>query len=104
MIMSSDNLYVRYAYGVWFWSCRKDSESLRTAFRVFEESVDKGIADALQMMSRMYYLGEAYDEATGKFVMDRELSQELTVQAIGKGSILARLRHNRNQRCRNHCP
>jgi len=56
------------------------------------------------MMSRMYYLGEAYDEATGKFVMDRELSQELTVQAIGKGSILARLRHNRNQRCRNHCP
>ena len=96
MIMTSDNQYVRYAYGLWLWACRKDSESLRTAFRIFEESADKGIADALQMISRMYYLGEAYDEETGKFVMDRELSQELTVEAIGKGSILAKLRHNRN--------
>ena len=96
MIMSSDNLYVRYAYGLWLWACRKDSESLRTAFSIFEESADKGIADALQMISRMYYLGEAYDDEAGKFVMDRELSQELTVEAIGKGSILAKLRHNRN--------
>ena len=97
MVMSSDNPYARYAYGVWLWSCGKDSESLKTAFRIFEESADKGIADALQMMSRMYYIGEVYDEETGKFVMDRKLSQELTAQAIGKGSILAKLRHNRNQ-------
>lgn len=96
MVMNSDNPYARYAYGVWLWSCRKDSESLKTAFRIFEESADKGIVDALQMMSRMYYIGEVYDEETGKFVMDRKLSQELTVQAIGKGSILAKLRHNRN--------
>ena len=95
-LMVSDNPYERYAYGLWLWSCRKDSESLKTAFRIFEESADKGIADALQMISRMYYLGEAYDEETGKFVMDRELSQELTVQAIEKGSILAKLRHNKN--------
>ena len=96
MVMSSDTPYGRYAYGVWLWSCHKDNETLRTAFRIFKESADKGIADALQMISRMYYLGEAYDEETGKFVMDRKLSQELTVQAIGKGSILAKLRHNRN--------
>ena len=96
MVMSSDNPYARYAYGVWLWSCGKDSESLKTAFRIFEESADKGIADALQMMSRMYYIGEVYDEETGKFVMDRKRSQELTAQAIGKGSILAKLRHNRN--------
>lgn len=96
MAMSIDNPYARYAYGVWLWSCGKDSESLKTAFRIFEESADKGIADALQMMSRMYYIGEVYDEETGKFVMDRKLSQELTAQAIGKGSILAKLRHNRN--------
>ena len=96
MVMNSDTPYGRYAYGVWLWSCHKDRESLRTAFRIFKESADKGIADALQMMSRMYYLGEAYDEETGKFVMDRKLSQELTVQAIVKGSILAKLRHNRN--------
>ena len=95
-LMVSDNPYERYAYGLWLWSCRKDNESLKTAFRIFEESADKGIADALQMISRMYYLGEAYDEETGKFVMDRELSQELTVQAIEKGSILAKLRHNKN--------
>ena len=96
IFMSSDNPYARYAYGVWLWSCRKDSESLKTAFRIFEESADKGIADALQMMSRMYYLGEAYDEKTGKFVMDRKLSQDLTSQAVEKGSILAKLRRNRN--------
>ena len=95
-LMVSDNPYERYAYGLWLWSCRKDSESLKTAFRIFEASADKGIADALQMISRMYYLGEAYDEETGKFVLDRELSQELTVQAIEKGSILAKLRHNKN--------
>ena len=94
--MSSDNPYARYAYGVWLWSCRKDSKSLKKAFRIFEESADKGIADALQMMSRMYYLGEAYDEKTGKFVMDRKLSQDLTSQAVEKGSILAKLRRNRN--------
>ena len=95
-LMDSNNPYAYLAYGLWLWSCRKDSESLKTAFRIFEESADKGIADALQMISRMYYLGEAYDEETGKFVMDRELSQELTVQAIEKGSILAKLRHNKN--------
>ena len=96
IFMISDNPYARYAYGAWLWSCRKDSESLKTAFRIFEESADKGIADALQMMSRMYYLGEAYDEETGKFVMDRKLSQDLTSQAVEKGSILAKLRRNRN--------
>lgn len=96
MVMNSDNLYARYAYGVWLWSCRKDSESLKTAFRIFEESARAGIADALQMMSRMYYLGEVYDDKSEKFVMDRKLSQELTSQAIGKGSILAKLVHNRN--------
>ena len=95
-LMVSDNPYKRYAYGLWLWSCRKDIESLKTAFGIFEESAHKGIADALQMMSRMYYLGEAYDEETGKFVMDRKLSQELTSQAVEKGSILAKLRRNRN--------
>ena len=95
-LMVSDNPYERYAYGLWLWSCRKDCESLRKAFRIFEESADKGIADALQMMSRMYYLGEAYDEETGKFVMDRKLSQELTSQAVEKGSILAKIRRNKN--------
>ena len=95
-LMVSDNPYERYAYGLRLWSCRKDPESLKTAFRIFEESADRGIADALQMMSRMYYLGEAYDEETGKFVMDRKLSQRLTVQAIEKGSILAKLRRNKN--------
>ena len=95
-LMISKNPYERYAYGLRLWSLSKDPESLKTAFKIFEESADKGIADALQMMSRMYYLGEAYDEETGKFVMDRKLSQELTVQAIGKGSILAKLRRNRN--------
>ena len=96
MVMNSDNLYARYAYGVWLWSCRKDSESLKTAFRIFEESASAGIYDALQMLSRMYYLGEVYDDKSEKFVMDRKLSQELTSQAIGKGSILAKLVHNRN--------
>ena len=96
MVMNGDNLYARYAYGVWLWSCRKDSESLKTAFRIFEESASAGIYDALQMLSRMYYLGEVYDDKSEKFVMDRKLSQELTSQAIGKGSILAKLAHNRN--------
>ena len=95
-LSASNNPRARYAYGVWIWSCHKDSESLKTAFRIFEESAIAGIADALQMQSRMYYLGEAYDEKTGKFVMDRKLSQELNDQAVEKGSISAKLRHNRH--------
>ena len=95
-LIASDRPHARYAYGVWLWSCRKDSESLKTAFRIFEDSAHGGIADALQMLSCMYYLGEAYDEKTGRFVMDRKLSQVLTLQAMEKGSILAKLMHNRN--------
>ena len=95
-LWSSTTPYARYGYGVWLWTSRKDETSLITAFRIFEESARSGIADALQMLSRMYYIGEAYDEKTGKFVMDRKLSRELTAQAIEKGSILAKLKHNRN--------
>ena len=95
-LMISNNPYERYAYGLWLWSRRKDSESLKTAFRIFEESAFVGIADAFHLLSRMYYLGEAYDEKAGKFVMDRKLSQELTAQALEKGSILAKLWCNRN--------
>ena len=88
--------YARYAYAAWLWASNQDSHSLKTVFRIFEDSARAGVPDAIQMMSRMYYLGEAYDEETGKFVMDRKLSQELTVQAIEKGSILAKLRNNKN--------
>ena len=88
--------YARYAYAAWLWASNQDSHSLKTVFRIFEDSARAGVPDALQMMSRMYYLGEAYDEETGKFVMDRKLSQELTIQAIEKGSILAKLRNNKN--------
>ena len=86
----------RYGYGLWLWLTHKDSESLKTAFKIFEESAANGIADALQLLSRMYYLGEAYDENAGKFVMDRKLSMELQAQAIEKGSIVAKLRRNRD--------
>ncbi len=95
-LMNSDNPYARYAYGVWLWACHKDSSSQKSAFTIFEESARTGIADALQMMSQMYYHGEAYDHKTGKSVMDRTLSKELNDQAIEKGSLLARLIRNRN--------
>ena len=87
--------YARYGYGVWLWASRNDETSLKTAFQIFEESASAGIADAFYMLSRMYYLGEAYDEQAGKFVMDRKLSMELLAQAIEKGSIIAKLRRNR---------
>lgn len=87
--------YARYGYGVWLWATRKDETSLKTAFQIFDESARAGIADAIYLLSRMYYLGEAYDEQAGKFVMDRKLSMELLAQAIEKGSIIAKLRRNR---------
>lgn len=86
--MDSDNPYERYAYGVWLWVSRKDDEALKTAFQIFEASADAGIADALRMLSRMYFLGEAYDEKTGKFVLDRTLSKELNEQALENGASL----------------
>ena len=95
-LMTRDNPYARYAYGLWLWVCHKDNESLKGAFKIFEESASAGITDALQMISRMYYIGEGYDEKSEKFVMDRELSRELTGQAVEKGSILAKLRRNKD--------
>ena len=94
-LWSSSSPYARYGYGVWLWATRKDETSLKTAFQIFDESARAGIADAIYMLSRMYYLGEAYDENAGKFVMDRKLSMELLAQAIEKGSIIAKLRRNR---------
>lgn len=91
----STSPYDRYGYGVWLWATRKDETSLKTAFQIFEESARAGIADAIYLLSRMYCLGEAYDENAGKFVMDRKLSMELLAQAIAKGSIIAKLRRNR---------
>ena len=88
--------YARYGYGVWLWSNKKDNESLKTAFNIFQDSAQAGIADAFQMLSRMYCNGEAYDENTGKFVMDRKLSLDLNLQAIEKGSILAKLSRNKD--------
>ncbi len=95
-LWNSTSPYARYGYGVWLWATRKDETSLKTAFQIFEESAHAGIADATYLLSRMYYLGEAYDENAGKFVMDRKLSMELLDQAIEKGSITAKLRRNRN--------
>lgn len=94
-LWSSTTPYARYGYGVWLWTSRKDETSLKTAFQIFEESASAGIADAIYLLSRMYYLGEAYDEQAGKFVLDRKLSMELLAQAIEKGSITAKLRRNR---------
>ena len=93
-LMTSDKPHAKYAYGLWLWACRNDSESLKTAFSIFKGTASKGIVDAIQMLSRMYWLGEAYDENKDLFVMDRKLSRELTSQAIEKGSILAKLRNN----------
>ena len=84
----------RYGYGLWLWTTHRDSLSLKIASRMFEESARAGVADALQMLSRMYYLGEAYDESAVNFVMDRKHARELQEQAIEKGSILAKLRRN----------
>ena len=94
-LWSSTTPYARYGYGVWLWATRKDETSLKTAFQIFEDSARAGIADAIYLLSRMYYLGEAYDEQAGKFVLDRKLSMELLAQAIEKGSIIAKLRRNR---------
>ena len=86
----------RYGYGVWLWSTHRDSLSLKIASRIFEESSRAGVADAYQMLSRMYYLGEAYDQSTEEFVMDRKYALELHAQAIENGSVLAKLRRNKN--------
>lgn len=95
-MFQSKNPYARYGYGVWLWATHMDEESLKTAFRIFQEAAQEGIADALQMMSRMYYTGEAYDDKEGRFVMDRRLSEELNGRAIRNGSLFARLRRNRD--------
>lgn len=93
-LSNSNHPYGRYGYGVWLLATHRDEKSLQMAFEIFEESAREGIADALQMLSLMYDLGEAYDKTNKRFVLDRNLSKELNKQAIEKGSLRAKLKHN----------
>lgn len=82
-----DDPYGRYGYGKWLYAVNWDEESMKKAYECFRYAADNGIADALQMISNMHYYGEGVP-------LDRELSNSLNLEAISKGSELARLSRN----------
>ncbi len=88
------NPYERYAYGQWLCRTQIDKKSLKTATECFKFASECGIADALQMLSYLYYIGEFYDENKDAFVLDRSLSYSLNKEAINKGSVLAKIKRN----------
>ena len=93
-LRNSDSAYGKYGYGQWLYRTHNDEESLKTATECFRFAAENGVADALQMLSTLYYNGKAYDEEKEAFVLDRELSHELNKEAIEKGSVLGRLKRS----------
>ena len=92
----SDDPYGKYGYAQWLYRTHLDKESLKTATNYFKYASENGVADALQMLSKMYYHGEAYDDEKDTLVFDRNLSSTLNELAIERGSELAKLIRNYN--------
>jgi len=82
-----DDPYGRYGYGYWLYTVSRDEELMKKAYECFRYAADNGIADALQMISNMHYYGEGVP-------LDRGLSNTLNLEAISKGSELAKLCRN----------
>ena len=93
-LRESDDPYGKYGYAQWLYRTHLDKESLKTATNYFKYASENGVADALQMLSLMYYYGEAYDDEKCALVFDWKLSRTLNELAIEKGSELAKLQRN----------
>lgn len=95
-LRTGKNPYERYAYGQWLCRTQSDKKSLKTATECFRFASECGIADALQMLSHLYHIGEFYDESKDALVLDRSASYSLNAEAIRKGSVLAKIKKNYN--------
>ena len=93
-LRNSDSAYGKYGYGQWLYRTHNDEESLKTATQCFRFAAENGVADALYMLSVLYFYGKAYDEEKKDFVFDRDLSHKLGNEAIEKGSVFGKLRRS----------
>lgn len=95
-LSKSDNPVCKYAYGQCLCRTHIDEKSLKTATECFRYASDNGVADALAMLSVLYYKGEYYDEDKNALVFDRTISHTLNEEAIRRGSMLAKLIRNQH--------
>lgn len=95
-LRQSEDPYGKYGYGQWLYRLQPEGEkSLIEAFKCFKYASDNGVADALQMISRMSYFGEMYSERSGKIEgACRSLSHVLNAGAIASGSEFAKIHRN----------
>lgn len=90
----SEDPYGRYGYGQWLYNNRDDIESRKSAAACFKFAANNGIADATQMLSKMYAQGNFYDENKGLWMMEPMVAHVLNAGAASEGSELARLSRN----------
>lgn len=90
----SEEPRAQYGYGQWLARTRIDEESLKVATASFRFAANNGVADALQMLSHLYAMGDAYDEAKGQLLFDPLMAHVLNATAVKRGSELAKLRRN----------
>ena len=92
---ASSSPAAKYIVGRWIYSVmpgENASEDFSKAQRLFEEAAASGVADAYEMLSRMYSRGENWEDR-----MDLEESTRLRDEALSRGSELAQLRYARNR-------
>lgn len=94
LFSKNDSPICKYAYGQWLYRTHIDKKSLKTATECFKFASENGIADALAMLSVMYFKGEYYDKYKDSLVLDRTVSHALNAEAIQRGSKLAKLIRN----------
>ena len=93
-LRQSEDPYGRYGYGQWLYYNRDDIESRKSAADCFKFAANNDIADATQMLSKMYAQGNFYDENKGLWMMEPMVAHVLNAGAASEGSELARLSRN----------
>lgn len=90
----SDNPYARYGYGKWLYSTQYGDTSLIEATECFKYAAEHGVADAIMMLSELYYRGDVYNPRSQTYILNYALSQQLCYEALERGSQYAKLQHN----------
>ncbi len=90
-LRAGEDAYSKYLYGCWLYvTGAHNKENLRIVRDCYEFAAKNGIADALYMLSRLYYLGDYIDDE-GITRLDRKLYDKLLRKAKLLGSELAKM-------------
>lgn len=94
-LAASSSPAAKYLLGRWHYIVMPgglEGDDLKMAEKLLREAASAGVADAYEILSRMYSFGDTPDDR-----MDREEGERLRQEALSRGSELARMRYAYNR-------